>query len=252
MLCYSQTLKQASTVHGSHRVIKHVAIVICMTLALVEVCQAAERTDDPISFSGEISLASRYLFQGIDYSNGHPVLQPELSVGYQGLSATWWANFDLDAGHINELDGLLTYTWEGESLALTPGYAYYRYPNRDGQSSQEIYLDISYAAFLDLSLSTHYDFDAGDGAYVTLGLHYPVENPLGTLQLGSNLFYQRQYYEQTGFPSLEFVVQHHSVMHRYRVSPSVSYFATWDNGGFQGEGAIPSRWFASVTVGGLD
>lgn len=227
-------------------------VAICITLCLFDLCHAAELDSNQVSFSGKVSLASRYLFQGIDYSNGNPVVQPELSVGYRGLSVTSWANLDLDAKHINELDWLLAYTWERDALSLTPGYAYYQYPNRDWDSSQEVYLDLSYATFLDLSLSTHYDFDAGDGAYVTLGLSHSIDDPLGMFQLGSNLFYQRHYYEQTGIPSVEFAVKHHSVIRGYSVTPSVSYFATWNNGDFRGPSAVPSRWLLSLTVSGID
>jgi uncharacterized protein (TIGR02001 family) len=230
-------------------------IAICITLSpfsLFDLCHAAELDSNQVSLSGKVSLASRYLFQGIDYSNGNPVVQPELSVGYRGFSVTSWANLDLDARHINELDWSLAYAWERDALSLTPGYIYYQYPNRDWDSSQEVYLDLSYATFLDLFLSTHYDFDAGDGAYWTLGFSHSVEDPQGTLQLGSNLFYQRQYYDETGIPSLEFVVKHRSLIHGYLVTPSVSYFATWNNGDFQGPSAVPSRWFVSLTVGGTD
>jgi hypothetical protein len=51
---------------------------------------------------------------------------------------------------------------------------------------------------------------------------------------------------------LEFVVKHRSLIHGYLVTPSVSYFATWNNGDFQGPSAVPSRWFVSLTVGGTD
>lgn len=230
--------------------IKRLVITACMTLFfLVDPCRAAEYDFDRTALSAQVSLASRYLFQGIDYSDSHPVLQPEFTVERAGGSLTGWANFDLHERHVNELDGLLAYTWEGESLSLTPGYAYYHYPNRSWGSSQEVYLDISYATLLAVSLSAHYDFDEGDGAYATLGISHSIGGPSGTLEVGSNLFYQRNYYDQTGIPSLEFSAQYQVIVHGYHVSSSVSYFATWENGDFHDDGAVPSRWAAVLTVG---
>jgi hypothetical protein len=48
-----------------------------------------------------MSFASRYLFQGIDYSNGKPVLNPEADVSAGPISAKLWMNHDLDLGVSN-------------------------------------------------------------------------------------------------------------------------------------------------------
>ena len=125
---------------------------------------AAESEQGPVTFSWGTAFASKYLFQGIDYSDGNPVVQPELSLEYRGFSLTSWFNVDLDERHVNEIDLLFAYRLELGDLSVTPGYARYRYPNKDWEPSQEVYLDLSYATFLNLSLSSHYDFDAGKGA----------------------------------------------------------------------------------------
>ena len=210
---------------------------------------AAESGQGPVTFSWETALASKYLFQGIDYSSGNPVAQPELSLEYRKFSLTSWFNFDLDERHVDEIDLLFAYGWELGHLSVTPGYARYRYPNRGWDPSQEVYLDLSYATLADLSLSTHYDFDAGKGTYFTLGLRRDVETSVGAFGVGSNLFYQRNYYEMSGIPSLEFTASYSGSIRSVSVTPSLSYFATWDNADFAGQSAIPKKWLVSVTIG---
>jgi len=230
---------------------KRLSIVVCLGVCLVHGTSAAgESEHGPVTFSWEATVASKYLFQGIDYSDGNPVAQPELSLEYRGFSLTSWFNFDLDERHVDEIDLLLAYGGELGALSVTPGYAHYRYPNRDDwDSTQDVYLDLSYATLLDLSLSTHYDFDAGKGAYFTLGLHRDVETSVGTFGAGSNLFYQRNYYEMSGIPSLEFTANYSRSIRSVSITPAVSYFATWDNGDFTEQSALPKRWLVSLTVG---
>jgi uncharacterized protein (TIGR02001 family) len=229
---------------------KRLSIVVCLGVCLVHGTSAAgESEHGPVTFSWKATVASKYLFQGIDYSNGHPVAQPELSLEYRGFSLTSWSNVDLDERQFNETDLLFTYGGELGDLSVTPGYARYAFPNKDWEPSQEVYLDLSYATLLDLSLSSHYDFDAGKGAYFTLGLHRDVETSVGTFSAGSNLFYQRNYYEVSGIPSLEFTANYSRSIRSVSITPSVSYFATWDNGDFTEQSALPRQWLVSLTVG---
>ncbi|MBI3607347.1 MAG: hypothetical protein HY207_05195 [Nitrospirae bacterium] len=229
---------------------KRLSIVVCLGVCLVHGTSAAgESEPGPLTVGWKMAVASKYLFQGIDYSDGHPVAQPELSLEYRGFSLTSWSSFDLDEQQIKELDLLFVYGLELGDLSVTPGYARYRYPNRGWEPSQEAYLDLSYATLLDLSLSSHYDFDAGKGAYFTLGLHRDVETSVGTFSAGSNLFYQRNYYEVSGIPSLEFTANYSRSIRSVSITPSVSYFTTWDNGDFKGQSAVPKQWVVSLTVG---
>ncbi len=230
--------------------LKCLSLVVCLGVGLVHGTSAAgESEHGPLTVGWKMTVASKYLFQGIDYSNGNPVAQPELSLEYRGFSLTSWSNVDLDERHINEIDLLFTYGLELGNLSVTPGYARYRFPNKGWEPSQEIYLDLSYGTLLDLSLSSHYDFDAGKGAYFTLGLHRDVETSVGTFGAGSNLFYQRDYYEVSGIPSLELIANYSRSIRSVSVTPSVSYFATWENGDFAEQSAIPKQWLVSLTVG---
>lgn len=227
------------------RVIKSLVVVVFLGVVCVRGA-AAEPEPGSVTVQSEVTVASKYLFQGIDYSSGNPVVQPELTLAYRNVSLTSWVNIDVDERHADEIDVFLAYGWELGPWSVTPGYALYRYPNREGwDPSQEVYLDLSYATLLDLSLSTHYDYDAGKGAYATLGLSHDVETSVGTFGLGADLFYQRNYYGMSGIPSLEFTAGYSGSIRSVSITPSLSYFATWDNADF----TEPRKWLMSVTIG---
>jgi hypothetical protein len=193
-----------------------------------------------LSASWDVTIASKYLFQGIDYSDGKSVIQPEAIITVKGFSAILWFNHDLQTIKSNEFDLNLQYDIERENLTLTTGYAHLNYPHRDGWvPSQEVFMAISYSAPFNPSLSIHYDFDSGKGSYYTFSINRDAASLIGDLSLGTNLFYQNNYYESSGFPSMEFNISSEYPVRSFTISPSVSYFHTWDNADFSGDGSIP-------------
>lgn len=211
--------------------------------------ETPEPPESPISLSGSMSFASRYLFQGIDYSAGKPVLNPEADLNWGPIGAKLWVNHDLDLRVSNEYDFSILHEWKAKKLSFTTGYTYLWYPHRDGWiPSQELYLETSREGFLNPSLSVHYDFDAGMGSYSTFGLSHGFERKAGTFTVGTNLFYQDHYYELTGFPSNEWNVKFEKTIRHATVTPSVSRFVTWGNGDFRDENAVRSAWLFSFTV----
>jgi hypothetical protein len=228
-------------------------LYVGFTLATPPLAIASE--DPALSLSWDVTLASRYLFQGVDLSNNNPVIQPEIALTAHRVTLTAWFNGDLDEGHINEIDLLVGYDLESGPLTVTPGYAYYRYPNRGSaplDPSQEVYLDITYAAVVNVSLSTHYDFDAGDGAYGSFGLGREFESAQGTVGVGATLYYWRAYYAQSGIPSMEFAISYSATVRSLTITPSLSYFATWDNSDFRDAQAVPSRWLVALSIASSD
>lgn len=203
----------------------------------------------PIQVSWALTFASKYLFLGVDLSDGNAVLQPELNVGVRNFSFTFWANHDLEVQKPNELDFVFAYAREMGRFTVSPGYAYYSYPNRNAwDPSQEVLLDISCSAPLSPSLRVNHDFDAGDGTYYTLGLSQGLESLALPLSLGANVFYQNHYYEQTGFTAAEFNVSAGYVAGPIEFSPSISYFATWENNDFAGSSRVPDTWHFAINV----
>ena len=203
-----------------------------------------------LSVGWDVTIASKYLFQGTDISEGKPVIQPEAILTVKGFSAILWFNYDLHTSKSNEFDLYLQYDIERENLTLTSGYAHYNYPHRGGwEPSQEVFMNISYSAPLNPSLSIHYDFDAGKGSYYTFNINRDTASMIGELSLGMNLFYQSNYYESTGFPSVEFNISTEYPVRSFTISPSVSYFITWDNADFSGDSSVPDTWLFSLNIG---
>ena len=208
---------------------------------------APEHPSSPFAASGSMSFATRYLFQGIDYSNGKPVMNPEMDLSAGPISAKLWVNHDLDLGVSNEFDFSLLHEWKAKKFSFTTGYTYLWYPHRDGWNpSQELYLETSHDGALNPSLSVHYDFDAGRGTYSTFGLSHGFERRMGTFSLGANFFYQDHYYGLSGFPASEWNAHFEKSVHHTTVTPSVSRFVTWSNGDFRDENAVKSAWLFSL------
>ena len=208
-----------------------------------------EAAESPISMSGSLSFASRYLFQGIDYSASKPVLNPEADLTWGAIGAKLWVNHDLNERVSNEYDFSLLHEWKAKKLSFTTGYTYLWYPHREGwDPSQELYLEASRDGVLNPSLSVHYDFDAGTGSYSTFGLSHGFERKAGTITVGTNLFYQDHYYGLSGFPSNEWNVHFEKTVHGATITPSLSRFMTWTNGDFRDENAVKSAWLFSFTL----
>lgn len=217
--------------------------------ALSQPVWAEPASDSPLAVDLSVTLASKYLFQGIDYSDGYRVAQPEATLRYGNVSATAWFNVDLHRHRTDEIDLVFQYEHTFGRLSLAPGYAYYRYPHRGWDPSHEVLLDLALDTVLAPTLSAHYDFDEGDGSYFTLGFSRSLAVGAGTLNLATNVFYQQNYYQITGIPSVEMNVGYALALGRVTLTPSVSYFATWENGDFQGDNAVPSTWLIAIAVG---
>ena len=109
-------------------------------------------------------------------------------------------------------------------------------------------LDVGYDTLLSPSVAYRYDFDVGDGWHSTFGLAHEVDAAGYPFTVGTNLFYQRGYYEQTGIPSWEFGISAAKSFRPMTLAPSISYFHTWENGDFTGEAKVPSTWLFALNV----
>jgi hypothetical protein len=202
-----------------------------------------------VSFGWSLTAANKYLWQGLDYSNGDAVLQPSAILGYRGFSASIWTNYDLPESRPDEFDFTLQYGIETPVLTIAPGLALLRYPHRDGWApASEATLDLTASLPFEPSLGVHYDYSAGQGLYATFGIARSVgPAPLG-LRAAANLFYERGYYDLTGIPAFELNLTRDFTLGAVTVTPSVSRFTTWANGDFRGDARVPAAWQFSLTV----
>ncbi len=198
------------------------------------------------SASGDVTFASRYLFQGLDYSEGRSVLQPELVVGRGPFSFTAWANYRPDAGQLDEIDLALKMSHTWGKATISPGYTALNYPNRPGWTpSQELVLDSELDTRLHPSLSLHFDVDSGKGLYATLGASQELPR---AVTAGVNLFYQDHYYGLTGVPAAELKVSGAWSLGAFSWTPSISRIVTWHNGNFRDADAVASTWLFALNM----
>ena len=73
----------------------------------------------PVQASFDATVASKYLFQGFDYSDGKAVVQPNLVVSHGSFSAVAWSNFQSNLGDVNEVDLSLKYTTSYNRLSVS-------------------------------------------------------------------------------------------------------------------------------------
>jgi hypothetical protein len=193
------------------------------------------------------TFASWYSFQGQDYSEGRPVLQPELSAGLRGFSLGLWGNLDAYHREFNEVDVTLQAERELGPVTCSFGYAYLQYPHRDWDATHELIGEFGTAGPVPASLSIHWDVAAGRGRYWEVALSREAVFHKLSSSLGAKLYFRDHYYDQTGFSALETSIGVKSPWAAFPVQPSLSRLWAWENGDFRGDQAIGSRWLMSLT-----
>ncbi len=195
------------------------------------------------------TAASRYLFQGIDYSEGRPVIQPQATVGWKGTTLAFWGNWDMDRGDLDEIDLSLQHTLDTQAFSLTAGLVDLRYPHREGWApTHEVFADFAWNTTLNPSVSTHYDFEAAKGAYITFSLSQALGGGSAPVTVSTRLFWQSRYYEMTGIPAAEVNLGIELTAGGLGLAPSISRFFTWENGTFRGEDAVRASWVFTLSL----
>lgn len=109
-----------------------------------------------------ISANSMYLWRGADLSDGDPVLQAGIDIGFKGFTLGFWSNYQLEDSRLDETDITLDYTFDlTDKVALSVGNILYAV---DGENTSEVYLGIGLNMHFDPTLTIYYDHDnaAGD------------------------------------------------------------------------------------------
>lgn len=210
---------------------------------------AGEPEAGAASFEWSTLYASRYAFQGVDYSEGRPVIQPSASGSLRGFTLGLWGNADQARRELNEIDVTFQRNFEHGPLSAGLGVEYLRYPHREGWlPTHETYLDLALASPLQPSLSVHWDVDAGAGRYWTLGLGHEFKTPRTTFALSTRLYAHEHYYGMTGVPAWETALSLSTPAGPLILQPSLARTWAGPNGDFRGEFAIPPGWVLGMTV----
>jgi len=209
-----------------------------------EGASADSLAETPIAWSA--TYASRYSFQGLDYSEGRSVLQPQVSGSLQGLTLTAWGNLDQTRRELNEIDLSLQRDWSLARLSVALGYAHLRYPQRDWDPTHEVFADLTVEAPLEPSLSVHWDVAAGLGRHWALGVSHTVPWRGGSVALATRLYVHDHYYELTGMPALETSLSASAAWGSIAVQPTLSWIWTWANGDFRDDQAVRGGWVVAI------
>ncbi len=204
---------------------------------------------NPTPWAFGTTVASRYLFQGIDYSGGRPVVQPQVALAWRGSSLQFWGNMGTDDWEMNEIDLSVQHEVEIRRLSVTAGIVDLRYPHRDGWGpTREMFVDVALDTPLAPSVSTHYDFEAATGAYVTFSLSQALGKASTVPTISTRLFWQRGYYGMSGVPAVELNCGTEISAGGVKLAPSVSRFLNWKNGTFRGDDTVRGTWTFALGI----
>ena len=234
---------------GSILLILACAVPAAATELVAPAAPADSLAAGPVSFEWSATYASRYSFQGIDYSEGRPVLQPEATANVHGLALGVWINSDQTRRELNEIDASLQRSGTRGPLAYTVGYTHLSYPNRDWSPTHELVTDLELDRWPHPSLSVHWDVGEGQGGYWAIGgAHEFTLHPGRTLGLGARVFAQQHYYGMTGIPAIETSVIAGLPWAGMSIQPALARQWAWENGQFRGDLATRPGWVFSITL----
>jgi len=78
----------------------------------------AKTCEDEGHWGSDLAIYSRYLWRGMQLSHGHPVLQPDLWLYYNGVKAMAWGNLDLVKYRFDQVNLYLDYSNDFDSYFL--------------------------------------------------------------------------------------------------------------------------------------
>ncbi|MFP4473642.1 MAG: hypothetical protein ACLFPX_07265 [Candidatus Omnitrophota bacterium] len=166
--------------------------------------------DIDVSVSATMDYYSKYVWRGMLLDDDN-VLQPGLEVSVGGLTAGFWASWDIeseDGLNSDEVDGYLDYTFDLgalgnglEMVSMSVGHTWYTFPEAD-LNAQEYYAGLSFDTFLSPSVTWYHDYsDEGsggaDGDYIigSVGYSVPLSEEYGiSLDLAEEVGYNDGYF----------------------------------------------------------
>ena len=199
-------------------------------------CLFASPVFSKINMSSNLTMVSRYIWRGFDtIPNDRPAAQPSLtfSFGESGLWCNLWSAIALVDTNFVELDFIAGYDKIlSKDVVLSTGVGYFTFPSfpnypDKNSASPEIYLGTTFSSIpLSPRLTGYYDFNLGDGLYLTLDLQHSF--PLGAKDLRSTflLGYTTQYENirvDFGFSDICFGVSTDFASKRLTLTPSLNY-----------------------------
>jgi hypothetical protein len=141
------------------------------------------KAEDGLSVGTSADFLSKYVWRGQDLVDDW-VLQPGASIGYKGITASFWGNLDLtddngNQGEFSEIDLTLDYSGQVPGIDLVSyslGVINYDFPASGADDTWELYWGFGLDVPASPSVTVYHDVDEVDGTYVSFGIGHSFEN----------------------------------------------------------------------------
>ncbi|MCX7289313.1 MAG: TorF family putative porin [Rhodobacterales bacterium] len=140
---------------------------------------------DGVTLSTSLTFASRYVSDGIEYSDG-VVVQPYVELGYAGFYAGIWATNASEEllGAESEVDYYIGYRGEAGAFYYDVGYGYYTYPGASEFNSGEVLVSGGFGANASLYLTAYLAY-ANEAETLDTSLRVDYYSPVEGLALAA-------------------------------------------------------------------
>lgn len=175
------------------------AVFVC-AVSMVQVAKA----EDGLTGDVYLGMYNKYLFRGVDLSDGRWVAQFGADLGYKGFTLSYWSNMltkgyegspgGSKGGDITETDITLNYGYSPISLlTFNVGNTFY---SLEGLSdTNELYLKTTVNTLLSPTLAVYWDYDEASDAGLfytfSVGHTFAVNKNLG-INLGALISYNQE------------------------------------------------------------
>jgi len=148
------------------------------------------------------AVLTKYVWRGYEQTRDSIVVQPSLTVGYKGFSASLWGNLDTRPYSVTpgvsypstwtETDFTLSYSKTFGPVTAGVGYIYYGLtaPNKDAPSplpAQEVFVSLALNKLLTPTLTVYNEIDHYHNWYFLLGISHTFEfNKVISLKLAAS------------------------------------------------------------------
>ena len=201
---------------------KCLMISIAALLAGQSIAQAEEAKP---TAGVDLGAFSQYIWRGMELSKDSVVLQPSMTIGYQGVSFNIWGNLDTDndaydEAKYNETDLTLSYAYTLGMAKLTGGYIYY---GLDGVSdSQEVFGSVTLNTFLNPTVTVYREIAHLPSWYVNIGVSHsqPIAGKI-TLDAAASAGYYHS--EDDGFTEVRDPQERYRQFHNGLVSVGMTF-----------------------------
>jgi uncharacterized protein (TIGR02001 family) len=225
-----------------------------LTLGLLAAAGTAMAVEAKPEADLTVGIYSKYVWRGWTFSKDSLVIQPGMSIAYNGFGFGLWGNVDTsdvnapeESMNMNELDITLSYDGSiNEKTGYSLGYIYYDFDGAASES-QELYAGLSFDTILSPSITVYKEITGIDGYYVSLGIGHSLPiNEKTSLDLGASIGYyddQADYNEfhdglisaSVSFPVTDYVTITPELYFSFALSGDASDALEAANLGFTGE-----------------